>query len=148
MDHRLGRAIIAFAGACALGAWAQQSAAPSPSVALPPQNYGTQPGFFRGAAEMAAFANPSANVAAPIAPPAAVPAAPVAVAAPAVAAVPVAASAIADTRIPDPTQNLQWAERQADRSEAAAQQQRAQEQAAPPPVAPGAYNGQTNPADR
>jgi hypothetical protein len=51
-------------------------------------------------------------------------------------------------RIPDPTQNLQWSERQADRSETAAVQAQAAEARAPQPVAPGAYNGQTDPATR
>jgi len=122
------------------------AAAQSP-VALPPQNYGAQPGFFRSAPEMAAMAgaNPGVNAApaaqsAPQAAPAAPPAA--AVVAPQAATV-----VVAPEHIVDPTQNLQWAERQMDRQENTAAQQR-QQAPALPPVAPGAWNGSTNPADR
>jgi hypothetical protein len=136
---------LAFASAVAIAvpALAQAPA----SIPLPPQNYGAQPGFFRSAAEMAAFVNPAA---APAPQPVAAPATPAPAPTVAVPVVPVqpVASPIADTRVPDPTQNLQWAERQADRVEAKAQQQGAQLQATPQPVAPGAYNGMTDPANR
>lgn len=122
----------------------------SSAVPLPPQNYGTQPGFFRNAPEMAAFERAEAGVL-PSAPPPQ-PAAPQPVSAPAPAAPPVlpapaAAAVTPPERVPDPTQNLQWAEQQLDRSEATAAQQR-QQNTTPPPVAPGAYNGATNPNDR
>jgi len=124
------------------------AAAQSPTP-LPPQNYGSQPGFFRSATEMAAVNGASAGVTptAPAQAPAP-PAAPVTVAAPVVA--PQASTVVVapPERIADPTQNLQWTERQMDRAEATAAQQRQQALATPPPVAPGAYNGSTNPADR
>lgn len=158
MGPCIARSIVAAALACPLVAGAQANA-PAPGAAaqgtsaavrLPPQNYGAQPGFFRSAPEMAAFERADAGVipatapAQPAAAPAVTPAHPMA--APAVATTVVAAPA-APERVPDPTQNLQWAERQMDRSEATAAQQR-QLTTTPPPVAPGAYNGATDPADR
>jgi hypothetical protein len=148
MDHRIGKAIIALAGAWTWGALAQASTPAAPGTALPPQNYGVQPGFFRSAAEMNVFANPAASVPQPVAQPIAAPATPAAAPAPVAAAAPQAVSAPADTRIPDPTQNLQWAERQMDRSENAAAAQAKALNAAPQPIAPGAYNGETDPATR
>jgi hypothetical protein len=142
MVNRIARwsaaSIVSFAGL---------AAAQSPS-ALPPQNYGAQPGFFRSAPEMAAMAGANPGVIArPAVQPVAQAAPTVPVAAPVVA--PEASTVVvAPPRIVDPTQNLQWTERQMDRSEAAAAQLRQQALAAPPPVAPGAYNGSTNPADR
>ena len=122
----------------------------SSAVALPPQNYGAQPGFFRNAPEMAAFerADPGVLPATPPAPPA--PVQPVSAPAPAAAPVvnpPAAAAAVPPQHVPDPTQNLQWAQQQMDRVEATAVQQR-QLNTTPPPVAPGAYNGSTDPNNR
>jgi hypothetical protein len=133
------------AGASAM-LFAALAAAQSPTP-LPPQNYGAQPGFFRSATEMAAVAGANPGVM-PATPPQAMPQ-PVAMAPAAAPVVAPQASTVvvAPEHVADPTQNLQW-ERQMDRVESAAAQQRQQAQATPPPVAPGAYNGSTNPADR
>jgi hypothetical protein len=174
MDSRTVRSIAVVLAAAALpalaqvggggvnppqpGAAAQAAQAAQSSAALPPQNYGTQPGFFRNAPEMATFEQ--GNGVLPSATP--VSAAPVAAPAPAAPAIAAPNSNVSVTvaappqRIPDPTQNLQWAEHQADRVEAAATaahqaavaQQAAAAARTPPPVAPGAYNGQTDPATR
>jgi hypothetical protein len=146
-----GALIAALAAAQSPTGLPAQSGTAMPSqagAALPPQNYGSQPGFFRSAPEMAALAGAIQGVVAPApAQPAPQPSTASPVAAPVVA--PQASTVVvAPERIPDPTQNLQWAERQMDRAESTAAQQRAQAQAVPPPVAPGAYNGSTNPADR
>ena len=120
----------------------------SSAVTLPPQNYGTQPGFFRSAPEMTAFETAEAGVlpSTPTARPVSVPAPSTAL--PAVPSpAPAAAAAVAPQHVPDPTQNLQWAEQQMDRAETTAVQQR-QLNTTPAPVAPGAYNGATNPSDR
>lgn len=146
----IGTPLAAFGQAAAPVPPANAAQGTSSPVALPPQNYGAQPGFFRNAPEMAAFGQPQAGIVMtppPPAPPVPPPApAPVAVVAPAVAA-PAASAVVPPQRVPDPTQNLQWAEQQMDRAETTAVQQR-QVGTAPPPVAPGAYNGATNPADR
>lgn len=136
-------------GAAASGALIAAVAAAQSPTALPPQNYGAQPGFFRNAPEMAALAGAIPGVVAPAPAPAVPQPSTVSpVAAPIVA--PQASTVVVapPERVPDPTQNLQWAERQMDRAENTAAEQRAQAQAVPPPVAPGAYNGSTNPADR
>lgn len=158
MGPCIARSIVIASLAFPLAA-AAQATAPAPGTAaqgtsaavrLPPQNYGAQPGFFRSAPEMAAFERADAGVlpatapAQPAPPTAATPAHPMA--APAAATTTVVAPA-APERVADPTQNLQWAERQMDRAETAAVQQR-QLNTAPPPVAPGAFNGATDPADR
>ena len=118
------------------------------STALPPQNYGAQPGFFRNATEMAALSAPGQAALPTPAQPAPQPVTASPMAAPIVA--PQASTVVVapPDRVPDPTQNLQWAERQMDRAETTAVQQRQQAQSTPPPVAPGAYNGSTDPATR
>ncbi|HZZ94293.1 MAG TPA: hypothetical protein VFE23_17160 [Usitatibacter sp.] len=145
-------AAAAACGAAQALAQAPSSAASNPTatVPLPPQNYGAQPGFFRSAPEMAAFEAAEAGIVRT--PPAAAPAPATPVTAPAAIAAAVAApapaSAVANPqRVPDPTQNLQWAEGQMDRAEATAIQQK-QTGTTPAPVAPGAYNGATDPNDR
>jgi hypothetical protein len=142
MVVRIARSVAASTAFVAALA-AAQSATP-----LPPQNYGSQPGFFRSAPEMAAIVGANPGVMAPTGMQApAHPATASPVAAPVVA--PQASTVVvAPERVVDPTQNLQWAERQMDRAETTAAQQRQQAAATPPPVAPGAYNGSTNPADR
>ena len=144
----MGPCIARIVAAFIAVAPAAVAVAQTTTTALPPQNYGSQPGFFRSAPEMQALSGATAGVptAAPAAPapaaPVATPAAPVAVTATPTATV----VAVTPERIPDPTQNLQWTERQMDRAENAAQRQQA---LAPSQViAPGAYNGQTDPATR
>jgi hypothetical protein len=142
MDPRIARSIAAACATAATAAVAQ--------VALPPQNYGTQPGFFRNAPEMQTFER--ANGIAASTPAAQGAATPTQAAAPA-ATVTAPNGAVVNMapvaeRIPDPTQNLQWSERQMDRAETSAVQVQNAAARAPQPVAPGAYNGQTDPATR
>ena len=142
-------AIPAAAHAQAAAPAATAAQGTSGAVPLPPQNYGSTPGFFRSAPEMAAFERADAGVL-PAPAPQPAPMQPVSAPAPAAAPAPVpaaASAAVPAQRVPDPTQNLQWAEQQMDRAEATAVQQR-QLNTTPAPVAPGAYNGSTDPNNR
>jgi hypothetical protein len=154
MDPSIVRMMGALVAAVATSALAQTApapaAAPGAAPALPPQNYGAHPGFFRSAPEMAQFEQANGVVAVP--PAASTPPAPTPPASTPVVAAPngnVAVTVAAPPqRVPDPTQNLQWAERQMDREEATAAREASVAARTPPPVAPGAYNGQTDPATR
>jgi hypothetical protein len=144
----IAAALLAAAPAIA----AAQANAGSPAAAapqLPPQNYGSQPGFFRSATEMVTLENAIQGVptGAPVQPAPVQPPAPVAPVVPVMPAPAAAAVQQPAERVPDPTQNLQWAERQMDRAETTAVQQRELSRA-PPPVAPGAWNGTTDPETR
>jgi len=146
MIVRIAQGAAAGAALIAGLAAAQSTSAPT---ALPPQNYGNQPGFFRSAPEMAAMTSANPGVMPtpamqPVSQPAQVNPLAAAVVAPQASTVVVAPP----ERVADPTQNLQWAERQMDRVETKAVQQTQQAATTLPPVAPGAWNGSTNPADR
>ena len=150
MIVRIAQGAGAVAALIAGLAAAQSTSTPTaPSTALPPQNYGNQPGFFRSAPEMSAMTNANPGVMPapamqPVSQPAQVNPLAASVVAPQASTVVVAPP----ERVVDPTQNLQWAERQMDRVETKAVQQTQQAATTPPPVAPGAWNGSTNPADR